>query len=99
MSIIEKYTSLLPPKYRWFWIVALLLAGLGVMKLVELSGKYYEERELKKEKEFNARQDTLAAIARRHGDSSYKVITWQEYKDMMDEYPEFYNIDFTEERN
>ena len=48
MSWIERFTSILPPKWRWAWIVAFLVAGFMFLKLIEWSSNITGEKPVQK---------------------------------------------------
>ena len=48
MSWIERFTSILPPKWRWAWIVAFLVAAFMFLKLIEWSANITGEKPVQK---------------------------------------------------
>jgi len=48
MSWIERFTSILPPKWRWAWIVAFLVAAFMFLKLIEWSSNITGEKPVQK---------------------------------------------------
>ena len=57
VSWIERFTSILPPKWRWAWIVAFLVAAFMFLKLIEWSSNRTGEKPVQK-------TDTVSSVTK-----------------------------------